>query len=99
MTPEYKDSLVKSIENVLSKAVDDHRKKLYAFLLEQINFDLSCFEKLDGYQECVKLVTEFNMLIPKSNGDINQKMANPYEPINRKCSDYKAIGGKTQDRP
>ena len=43
VTTEYKDSLVNSIEKVLSKAVEDHRKSLRLYTLELINFDLSCF--------------------------------------------------------
>ena len=91
VTTEYKDSLVNSIEKVLSKTVEDHRKSLRVFILELINFDLVCFEKLGNYQKCVKLVEDLNISIQENNESINKKIANPYEPINRKCPDIKQL--------
>lgn len=81
VTTEYKESLVKSIEKVLSKIVEEHRAKLLAFRLEPINLDLETFSKLDGYQQCVDMIDKINVAIEQYNMFIKRKVDNPYEAV------------------
>lgn len=81
VTPAYKESLVESIEKILSKTVEDHKESLRSFLLEPLNYDMACFDKLNNYQDCIDLIEDLNKAIQESNNIINEKIANPYDPI------------------
>lgn len=81
LSQEYKESLVESIEKVLSEEVDNHRRALQKYISDPITISLSMFEKLDGYQSCVDLITEINAAIQKCNDSLERKTANPYESI------------------
>ena len=94
MTKDYKNSLIASIEKVLSKNVEDHQKVLRSKTIEQLNVDLNPYEKLDGYQACVDLMTEINAAIQKINDNLEMKIANPYEPIDMKAAGIKTLAGQ-----
>lgn len=81
LTQEYKESLAKSIEKVLSKIVDDHQKALRSLVYGEITIDLTPFQKLNGYQECVELIEKINEKINQNNEKIRRKVGNPYNPI------------------
>lgn len=81
VTTEHKKSLVESIEKVLNKTVEDHQIALQNSFVEQISVDLSLYEKIDGYQKCIDLITKINDEIQENNESIKKKRENPYEPI------------------
>lgn len=81
MTLEYKKSIVKSIETVLNKKVEDHQAKLLSLRLNPVSLDLESFSKLDGYQQCVDMIEKINTSIEQYNGLIKKKVDNPYGPI------------------
>lgn len=78
VTSEYKESLVKDIEKVLSKTVEEHQKKLKELLLEQINIDLSPFKNLKEYKKCIDLVEKNNEIIDIYSEKLNKKIEDPY---------------------
>lgn len=81
ISPEYKLDLIASIEKVLSEAVDNHQKALNQKIYEEVNIELSLYERLSGYKECIELIGKINAAIRSNNELINAKIANPYEPI------------------
>lgn len=81
MSPHYKEDLTESIERVLSKVVEEHQKELKRHIFSQLVIDLSPYEKLDGYQVCVDLMSCINSAIQENNTNLERKIANPYEPI------------------
>lgn len=81
LTKDYKDSLVKSIEKVLSRIVEKHQKQLKEYLLAPIDLNLTPFIKLDGYQSCLEIVERINNYINNYNSVVKKKFDNPYEPI------------------
>lgn len=89
VTKAYKESLVTSIEKVLSKDVEDHQKALQDFILVPMSIDLSLFEKLEGYQECVDMIAKINDDIQENNNNLSKKIENPYEVININVSTVK----------
>lgn len=91
ITPEYKGSLVESIEKVLSKMVEDHQKALRRHLIEPIVLDLAPYMQLDGYQVCVDLLQEVNTTIQKCNDNLNRKIDSPYIPIVTKVTMLKDL--------
>lgn len=78
---DYKMELVESIEKVLSKKVETHQKFLKEHICNQININLQPYEKLDGYQKCIILINEINLLIQEYNAKLQKKIENPYEAI------------------
>lgn len=81
ITAEYKESLVKSIEKVLSKIVKEHQQKLRVNILECVDLNLDLYEKLNGYQKCIELIEKINTVIKEYNDNLKKKTDNPYEPI------------------
>ena len=81
ITPEYKRSLVESMEKVLSKIVEDHQIALRSHIIEPIVLDLSPYMQLDGYQACVDILLEVNTTIRECNDNLNRKIDSPYIPI------------------
>lgn len=55
LTQAYKQSLIHSIEIVLSKEVEQHQKNLKKFLLELADINLSFFESLPSYKNVLKV--------------------------------------------
>ena len=81
MTLQYKESLVESIEKVLSKKVEDHQKALLCHIIEPIVLELAPYMQLEGYQACVDLLVETNAVIQKCNDNLKKKIDSPYSPI------------------
>lgn len=77
----YKVSLVKSIEKVLSKIVEEHQQKLKTVILAPLDIDLSIYSKLEGYYECIERIGKLNDVISDYNKNIQVKIDNPYNPI------------------
>lgn len=91
ITPEHKESMVESIEKVLSKAVEDHQLALQAHIIDKIGIDLSPYEKIGDYQKCVDLITKINTAIQDNNDSLKKKIDTPYEPINKSATAIKAM--------
>ena len=81
MDLEEKDSLIKSIEKVLSEAVDNHVKTLRSHIFGDIIIDLSPYSVLPGYQKCIDLIEAINSAIHKNNDYLTQKINNPYDSV------------------
>lgn len=83
VTKEYKDSLVSSIETVLSKIVDEHRDALSQSILSEVNIDLLPFQELDKslLEKCRLAIDGMNEVIAKCNKYIKQKSESIYTPI------------------
>ena len=80
VSKEYKQDLVKSIQKVLSKAVEDHQESLKQFVLQRIEFEFTPFSKLKNSQLCMDLVNQINEVIIKNNIIIQSKIDDPYTP-------------------
>lgn len=81
VTKEYKQDLVKSIQKVLSKAVEEHQESLRGFILSEIALDFAPFSKLTKNNElCANLVKQVNEAIVKNNLIIQSKIDDPYTP-------------------
>ena len=91
VTPEYRESLVESIEKALSEAVESHQEALQGHVFDQIIIDLSQYEKLGGYQTCVDRIAMINSAIRASNDNLQKKIENPYEPIVTKTTSIKTL--------
>lgn len=81
LTQAYKQSLIHSIEIVLSKEVEQHQKDLKMLFLELVNINLSFFESLPSYKKCAESLTVLNSLIEINNTALQKKIDNPYEPV------------------
>ena len=83
VSEEYKDSLVNSIEKVLSRAVENHKAELERLLISSISVDLSPFEKLDNsiLNQCRVTLGKVNEAIDQVNDEIEKKIQSPYTPI------------------
>lgn len=77
----YKVSLVKSIEKVLSKIVENHQKSLRNFILNPVDIDLSIYSKLDGYMICIELMKKLNEAVNNYNNKLKEKIDNPFKPV------------------
>lgn len=97
ITPEYKESLVESIEKVLSKMVEDHQKELRSHLIEPIVLDLAPYMQLDGYQACVELLVEINSTIQRCNDNLKRKIDSPYTPIVVKATIIKDLTARLNE--
>ena len=78
VTSEYKESLVKDIEKVLSKTVEEHQNELKKQILEPININLDLYINLNGSQNCINLIGKINNIINIYNMKLNQKIEDPY---------------------
>lgn len=81
LTEEYKDSLIKSMEKVLNKQVENHQEILKTMFIEPLNLELEQFGKLNSFQCCISALTSVNELIDKINLMINKKISSPYQAI------------------
>lgn len=80
---EEKQSLIKSIEKVLSKEIDIHENKLKQCIISEITVDLSDYDILNSkkHRECQKLIEEINHEIFKIREIVLKKIHHPYTPI------------------
>ena len=81
VSDDYKSNLVASIEKVLTKTVEDHRKALEGYVYGDIIVDISPFSELHSYEMCVALIDKINIAIQANNELIQQKIKYPYHPI------------------
>lgn len=90
---EYKEDLVKSIEMILSKEVDEHKKKLSAFILQDIIFDDDPYEVLGSkhLKTMEMLITNINNEIHRINEVIQSKIEKPYLPIEDFSTDLEKL--------
>ncbi len=86
VSEDYKNSLVQSIEKVLSRAVENHKTELGRLRMAPVSIDLSPFEKLDGsiLKQCSYALNNLNEAINRVNEAIERKIQNPYAPIDLK---------------
>lgn len=78
---DYKKDLVKSIQKVLSKVVEEHQEELKDSLVRIDELDLSAFMSLKRYEEfngIWKLIVD---KISMYNDKLKDKISNPYVPI------------------
>lgn len=82
VSSEYKWDLIKSIEKVLSKQVEEHKEKLQGAILDSITIDLRAYEKLgETYRETCDSISKLNSEIQAINAEIIKKHDDPYETI------------------
>ena len=81
LSDEYKSNLVASIEKVLTKSVEDHRKSLEVYVFDELIIDLSDYSELPGYKVCIDLINHINNEIQANNELIQKKINCPYQPI------------------
>lgn len=83
ITEQRKVDLIKSIENVLSKEVDDHEEQLKHLIIPEISVDFNGLEVLNSknYQDCKDLIDEINKEVFKVREIILKKINHPYSPI------------------
>lgn len=83
VSPEYKASLIESIEKVLSKEAEEHRRKVMSVQLSAVNIDLESFRTIDSnaVEKCQLCLEDLNCLIQEINNTLNQKANNVYSPI------------------
>lgn len=80
---EYKESLVQSIEKVLSKIVEEHKAALLSVKVQPISIDLSVYQKLDGsiLERCQTALDALNSALNSLNAALDAKFENPYSTI------------------
>ena len=82
---DYRKNLSESIKKLLSKTIDEHKENLYKLYLKPIELDFAKFNQLD--KELLNVVQlrmdEVNKKIHDINILIDNKVNNPYSPINR----------------
>lgn len=81
LTPEYKRDLVGSIRKILSEVVENHRQILRDKIWGEMNIVLCSFSGLESCQTCEELVKQVDERIKTNNELLQQKIDNPYEPI------------------
>lgn len=78
LNDNYKEDLVKSIQKVLSKVVEEHQKELKDYLVQIEEPDLSAFKGIKSYEECDRI---WKLIIDKIaiyNDKLKDKISNPY---------------------
>lgn len=83
VTEEYKKNLVESIQNVLSKDVDDHIEELQSINLKTIKTDYQMFSVIDKdlVERLEEKSLEYNKLIEEMEKKIKDKIENLFVPI------------------
>lgn len=81
LSEEYKCNLIASIQKVLSDEVDDHQRLIVENELPMLEIDLSAFQQLAHYQDCVMAIETVNLIIQSNNALLESKVADPYTPV------------------
>ena len=82
VSEEQKASLIASVEKVLHKAVEAHKKKLESYRQTPITLNLSPFSPLGEItSSCEALIQDYNAEIAQINSVIDQKISNVFSPI------------------
>lgn len=86
LTNERKESLIASIQKVLSRAVEEHqnalRRHVYGDILPDADRELAPFADLQSYSRCYSLVQKISRAVQNNNELLEKKIENPFEPIN-----------------
>lgn len=77
----YKNDLVTSIQKVLSKEVEKHRQELRNLIVNKIEIDFSKITELNESRNLENIVKEVNKMLLDNNNKLQQKIDNPYSPI------------------
>lgn len=91
LNDDYKKELVKSIQKVLSKVVEEHQKELKDYLVQIEGIDLSAFKNLKNYEECTRIWKLIVDKISIYNDKLNDKISNPYVQIHIENLDVKQL--------
>ena len=80
---KHKHDLINSINNVLSKKVDKHKRELDENRIDKIQMDLSSLDIIGSkhLKTCEQILNNINGEIERVNEKITCKCVNPYEPI------------------
>jgi ABC-type dipeptide/oligopeptide/nickel transport system ATPase subunit len=83
VSDDYKEELIKSIEKVLSKAVEEHKNALENSKILPLIIDLSAFSLADNQSvdNCQTAISRVNKKIEECNQALTQKITNLYTPI------------------
>ena len=81
VSDEYRTNLVASIEKVLSKTVADHQKTLESCIYGDVIINLTDYSALHSFETCDALIKKINTAIQVVNKLLQQKIENPYTPI------------------
>lgn len=81
LNDDYKKDLVKSIQKVLSKVVEEHQEELKDYLVQIGELDFSAFTKLKSYEEFNRLWKLIVDKISMYNDKLKDKIDNPYVQI------------------
>lgn len=77
----YKNDLAISIQKVLSKEVEKHRQELRSLIVNKIEIDFSKITELNESRNLESIVKEVNKILLDNNNKLQQKIDNPYNPI------------------
>lgn len=88
----YKQDLIRSIQKVLSKVVEEHQNELRKYIMQKIEIDFSPFSKLsEDVEVCIQLLIQINEAIEKNNLIIQSKIDDPYTPCERKIESVSVL--------
>lgn len=87
---QYRNSLVKSIEKVLSEEQENHDKELRSSIMKKLDINLDKFNDIDKdiIRECLDIVEEINNQILKCNEILENKIKNPFRPISIEVNQF-----------
>ena len=97
LSSQYKKDLIISIEKILSRAVEDHKKEIEKQKYKELDLDLTPFAKLEGCDSCCDLIRQINDQILRNNQDLQRKYDNPYEIIEIDVTSIKELIIKLND--
>ena len=90
LSAQYKTDLIASIQRVLSEEVKEHQRLVAEKVLLPLEMDLSAFQELHHYQECVTAIEGVNNIIQSNNALLKAKEADPYTPVQEDLTDMAA---------
>ncbi|MBE6106413.1 hypothetical protein [Anaerovibrio lipolyticus] len=97
---KYKYDLVKSIEKVLSKEVDEHKNELEHNRINKVEMDFTSVEVIESKHlvECKIIIEKINEEVCRINSEINRKLENPYESISDFISIFPELLQQYEDK-
>lgn len=82
VTQSYKDSLFKSIQNILSEEADKHQLELKKLLINTFDFDATSYADINTYVEpVINAMNALNTSITEWNALVERKINDVYTPI------------------
>lgn len=86
VTKDHKELLLQSIRSILNEEVEEHSKELETIkeILVDVNIDLDYLRKYENDKIIVfmKNINKYNELIKEIRDEIDNKLDNPFDPIN-----------------